>query len=253
MNRDLVARVWELVAHRARGAPLSVVHVCEAAVPVVGVDGVGLTVTAGHAARESIHATDRIAGDLEEWQLTLGEGPCVDTAAEGGPVLVPELDRASYAARWPAFTPAGIRSGAAALFAFPLRLGAIQVGTMTYYRASPGPLNQLELAHALVFADTAALIVLDGDASGPAGTARTASGETGLHEAEIHQATGILMVQLDLNAAAAFARLRAYAYAHDRRLGEVARDVVAHRLRFDVDPPGGTGQIDSADPDARSE
>ena len=38
----------------------------------------------------------------------------------------------------------------------------------------------------------------------------------------------------------ASARLRAYAYATDRSLSEVARDVVARRLRFDRDPRVGS-------------
>jgi hypothetical protein len=40
------------------------------------------------------------------------------------------------------------------------------------------------------------------------------------------------MVQLGSDLAEAMARMRAYAYAHDRRLGEVALDVVARRLTF---------------------
>ncbi|MBE1491520.1 ANTAR domain-containing protein [Plantactinospora soyae] len=55
----------------------------------------------------------------------------------------------------------------------------------------------------------------------------------------MYQATGMLLVQLGSSAEEAFARLRAYAYAHDRRLGDVARDVVERRLRFQPDPPGG--------------
>jgi hypothetical protein len=43
-----------------------------------------------------------------------------------------------------------------------------------------------------------------------------------LHRAEIDQATGMLTVQLDVPVAEAFARLRAYAYAQDRRLADVA-------------------------------
>lgn len=48
--------------------------------------------------------------------------------------------------------------------------------------------------------------------------------------AEIHQATGMVVAQLGVGAADAFARLRAYAFAHDRLLVEVSRDVVARRL-----------------------
>jgi AmiR/NasT family two-component response regulator len=50
----------------------------------------------------------------------------------------------------------------------------------------------------------------------------------------------MLTVQLGVTAGEAFVRLRAYAYARDRRLAVVARDIVARRLRLDPDPaPGG--------------
>jgi hypothetical protein len=47
--------------------------------------------------------------------------------------------------------------------------------------------------------------------------------------------------QLAVPAGEAFARLRAYAYAQDRRLADVAGDIVAGRLRLhrDQDPGGG--------------
>jgi AmiR/NasT family two-component response regulator len=51
----------------------------------------------------------------------------------------------------------------------------------------------------------------------------------------------MLTVQLGVSAAEAFARLRAYAYAQDRRLAEVAGDIVARRLRLSPDLPGGGG------------
>jgi len=61
-----------------------------------------------------------------------------------------------------------------------------------------------------------------------------------VHRAEIDQATGMLTVQLDVSAAEAFARLRAYAYSQDRRLADVAGDIVARRLRLPRDQhPGG--------------
>jgi AmiR/NasT family two-component response regulator len=57
-----------------------------------------------------------------------------------------------------------------------------------------------------------------------------------LYRAEIDQATGMLTVQLGVTAAEAFSRLRAYAYAQDRRLADVAGDIVARRLRLPPDP-----------------
>ena len=47
----------------------------------------------------------------------------------------------------------------------------------------------------------------------------------------------MITVQLERGIEEAFVRLRAYAYARDRGLTDVARDVVARRLRFTPDPP----------------
>lgn len=51
----------------------------------------------------------------------------------------------------------------------------------------------------------------------------------------IDQATGMLTEQIGVGAEEAFIRLRAYAYAHEHRLVEVAADVVNRRLRFPSD------------------
>lgn len=46
----------------------------------------------------------------------------------------------------------------------------------------------------------------------------------------------MVSVQLDVAIAEAFVRLRAHAYAQNRRLSDVARDIVARRLRLSRDP-----------------
>jgi AmiR/NasT family two-component response regulator len=50
--------------------------------------------------------------------------------------------------------------------------------------------------------------------------------------AEVHQATGMVVVQLGVSISEAFVRMRAFAYAEDRSILDVGRDVVAGRLRF---------------------
>jgi hypothetical protein len=219
-------------------------HVCAAAVAGVAVDGAGVTVMLGPTLRDSVHATDRVAGELEEWQMTLGQGPCVDAYTTGGPVLVADLDRPDSSARWPAFAPAALDSGARALFALPLQVGAIRLGVLDLYRSRPGGLDRHELADALVFADTAGMLLLDSAAAPRAGDADRAweRDDSTAHQVQVHQATGLILAQLGVTAEIAYARLRAYAYAQDRRLGEVARDVVEGRLRFEADPPGCAGE-----------
>jgi hypothetical protein len=48
----------------------------------------------------------------------------------------------------------------------------------------------------------------------------------------------MISVQMGVSVAVGLVRLRAYAYAHDRRLRDVAGDVVARRLRFEPDASG---------------
>jgi len=238
---DRVVRIWAQVGQQSRGAPVSVAHVCAAAVAAVGVDGAGVTVMASPTVRDTLHATDRVAGELEEWQLTFGQGPCLDAFTGGGPVMVVDLHSPDAAARWPVFTPAALDSGAQAVFALPLQVGAIRVGVLDLYRSRPGGLSPHELADALAFAETAGMLLLDTAADTQPDTADLAwqRDDPTAHQAQVHQATGMILVQLGVSAEAAFARLRAYAYAHDRRLGDVARDVVERRLRFAPDPSRG--------------
>jgi hypothetical protein len=234
MNIDRRMRLWNLVVDHAHGGSATVGHVCAAAMSATGVDGAAVTVMLSATARETTYATDRLAADLEELTLTLGEGPGADAFA-GEAALVADLTAPQCLARWPVFAPAAAHAGVRAVFALPLQIGAIRLGVMDLYRAAPGDLDPGQLADALVLADTTCALLLDsadGDTSSPYGRQPTPAS---LQHPEVHQATGMIIVQLGVSAAVALVRLRAYAYAHDRRLHDVAADVVARRLRFNAD------------------
>jgi hypothetical protein len=235
--------VWGLVAGQAarRGGRVSAADACVAAVAAVEVTGAWLITASGAEAGHLMRVTDEVSELLAELQLTLGEGPGPDAAAFGGPVLASDLGEVEAVCRWPVFAPAARQAGAAAIFAFPLQAGAIRAGVMGLYRERSGPLNALQLGDALIFADTATLLLLDSQ-DGAAGEAVAGSGLGGqpadlaVHRAEIDQATGMLTEQLGVSIAEAFIRLRAYAYAHDRGLSDLARDIVTRRLRLRPDP-----------------
>jgi hypothetical protein len=191
-----------------------------------------------------MYASDQLASELEELTLTLGEGPGVDTVA-GSLVLVADLTSPECLTRWPVFAPAAVAAGVRAVFALPLQVGAIRLGVLDLYRARPGDLDGEQLADALVLADTACALLLDaGEHDRPHLDGRRPE-QASPHHPEVHQATGMITVQLGVTAAVALIRLRAYAYAHDRRLRDVAGDVVARRLRFNPDTDGGEDRSDS--------
>jgi hypothetical protein len=235
---ERAAKVWARIAAAHEGdGPVSVAALCRAAVSCLAVDGVSVMATSGMVAREPLFASDRLSAQLEELQFTTGEGPGAEDLAFGAPLLIPDLE--SVTARWPIFAPAAAVAGARALFAVPLQAGAIQVGVLSMYRSRPGPLAVTQLADALVLADIALQMVLD-TAAGISGSPdyRPLDGLSD-RRAEVYQAVGMISVQLEVDLAEAFVRLRAHAFASGAALGDAAGDVVNRRLRLDPDRESG--------------
>lgn len=232
MSEDRRVRLWGAIIDNAAGAPVAVGHACAVAISIVGIDSAAVAVTLAATPRETVYASDLTASAMEELTLTLGEGPGVDALSDG-PALVADLAAAGCLRRWPAFAPAAVSAGLRAMFALPLQVGGVHVGVMDLYRAQPGGVSGDQLADALLLADTACALLLD--SGNHAATGGRQPDGVGPQHPEVHQATGMITVQLGVTAAVALIRLRAYAYAHDRRLRDVAADVVARRLRFHRD------------------
>lgn len=241
------AAAWALVAAQAgaAGHRVSVADVCAVAVQSAAMSGAWVAAAGGQGPDFVICVTDPVAEQLAELQLTLGEGPCHEVLAYAAPVLAADLGSEQSDKRWPGFAYQARLLGAAAVFAFPLAIGAIRAGVMGLYRSAPGPLPPERFGDTLILADLATVLLLDAANRGTDGDAASAgpvldgqSPDLVLHRAEIDQATGMLTVQLGVPMAEAFARLRAYAYANDQRLADVASDIVARRLRLhaDLDP-----------------
>ena len=233
MDQDRVAKAWALIAaHAVRdGVPVSLHHVCTACAEAVHTSGAGMLITRGQGLGDPVLATDENTAELEELQFTLGEGPCADALSGDGPVLAADLSSAESRLRWPVLAPAAVRCRMLAIFSFPLQLGAVRVGVLNLYRDRAGPLLGGELADALIYADAALLLVLD-DRGGIDAALRSVRGGFDEWRSEVHQAAGMVSAQLDVGVEDALVRLRAFAYAQDRRLARVARDVLERRLRF---------------------
>jgi hypothetical protein len=241
MVANRAARIAVLVAQQAaqRGAPASVLDVCTAAVAALPIGGAGLSAMSQAVASYPLCSTDDISEQLEELQLTLGEGPCIEAFTRGTAVWTPDLRSDDAQERWPVFAPAAVQAGAAAVYAFPLQIGAISPGVLDLYAHLPVLLGPDELGDAMAFADCATLVLLNSRAAEREGIAAGEEEELGSYRAEIDQATGMLTEQIGVGIEEAFVRLRAHAYAHSRRLSDVAADVVNRRLRFPADSDPG--------------
>ncbi len=202
---------------------------CARDLPVTGV-GLALINDAGH--QGLIAATDGPAAAMEELQFSLGEGPCLDASRHRRPVLQPDLARTAIT-RWPAFGPEALDVGIAAIFAFPLQVGAIRIGILDLYRDVPGSLTPEAIADALTYADAAVQVVLHLQSQmSPGGGVHPQLAPPMENRAEVHQATGYVSVVAAVTLAEALQLLRAHAYAAERPILQIAREVLAGTLRI---------------------
>ncbi len=234
---DQIGLSKALSAALADGATDAALAVCRACVSWLPMTGASITVMDGAQGQESVCATGPGATRIDELQFSLGEGPCVQAFRTGRPVLVPDI-AAPHEARWPMFAAAAAETGARGMYVFPLQAGASRLGVLDCYRDRPGPLDDRELAGALLAADAAMWALLDHLDGRVGGNGHGRSGGydgSALAHAEVHQATGMLMAQAGTTAPAALAALRAAAFTEDRGIAEVAADVVTRRRRLDPD------------------
>jgi hypothetical protein len=201
-------------------------RLCRAAVTITGVSSCGVTMVTDGGQSVTAHASDERAHMIEDLQHTLGEGPGVDASASGAAVLVPDLHDAADLAlmRWPTFASEAVSAGVMAAFALPLLLGRARIGAMSLYRETSGPLSSLQLSRGLVTADSVAInLAGNGDGLPPPDEG---------DPMRVHQAAGMVMVQLAMPIDQALLRMRAIAFAEGTSVDELADAIVMRRRRL---------------------
>lgn len=209
--------------------PGRLVEACASTLPVTGAGIIWMT---DRGPGSMLAASNPKAGLLEDLQFTLGEGPCVDASQSGRTVSVPDL-MTDGVRRWPGFTAGALESGVQAVFAVPLQVGGIRVGVLDLHRDQVGGLGGEGLLEAFAFGEAATelLLHLQSMQSSTAEMDLLLSGPSG-GRAVVHQATGMVAVQLSVSLADALVRLRARSFALERPIADLARDVVARLVRF---------------------
>jgi hypothetical protein len=173
---------------------------------------------------------------LDELQFSLGEGPSLDAFLQHEAIVEPDLEHAQLG-RWPVFTASALEHGTRGIFALPLNTGTKCIGVLTLYRERAGALSPEQRADSLVVADAVARSMIETQSRNASDVLSVELGDAASHRAEVHQASGMVAVQLGLAVADAEARLRAHAYAVDRSVVDVARDIVDRHLRLIDDEP----------------
>jgi GAF domain-containing protein len=198
-------------------------------VRLLPVSGASVSTFGSLLGAETISATDSRALRVDELQFDLGEGPCWDALATRRPVLRPDI--AIEVTPWPAFSQAIVAEDIKALFAFPLVLGPLELGAIDLYSLEPVTLTREQQDQTLVLSGLVSRILLRHAVEG----AGSPGDVSPFSRRIIHQATGMVLAQLNVRAEDAYLILQARAFSENRAMHDVANDVVNRVIRFSND------------------
>lgn len=197
--------------------------VVELAVATIeGCDFAGLFLVEKDVVSSPIH-TDPEVDEVDDLQNELGEGPCLDAIRQRLMFYAVDLVDDD---RWPRFGPPAIAAGIRSILALPLSDNDAALGALNLYARYPGAFGAVDRAKAAILASLAGLAV---------STARSHEDEErraeNLHAAlgtreVIGQAQGILMERERVSSGQAFDVLRRASQHLNRKLRDVAQDLV---------------------------
>lgn len=197
-------------------------------VGLLPVTGVAVSTLGEVLGSETISATDARAERLDELQFDLGEGPCWDALRSGSPVAEPAMS-ANGARRWPAFGTAARGESVSSMFAFPLIVGPLRLGAVDLYSQHPVVLDDRQARQVSAMAEVISRNVLR-EALKSAEIADTATNPRSRRV--VHQATGVVLAQLDISPDDAQLMIQGHAFASGRSMMDVANDIVEGTVRF---------------------
>ena len=207
-------------------------RLCVTVTQVLPATWAGLSLAEDGKVSGALTGSDAHARELEGLQFTFGEGPCVDSVRTRRPVMEPDL-ASSGVRRWPAYAPAAHQRGIRGVYAFPLQVGMACLGALDVYRDRVEPVSPDTIDDGQIFADIALTMLVCDDSQSVPGVGVASLDDLLTPAMEVYQAQGMVMVDLGVSLADALVRLRAYAFVEGRPVAEVARDVVAGRVRLD--------------------
>lgn len=178
-------------------------------------------VSVAHRGRrvENLGATADVVRSGDELQVELGEGPCLDAIWEKEQVVVEHL-AADH--RWPRWGPRMADEGISSMLCTRMFTNERQLGALNIYSTEPDAFDEEAQETARMLAAHAAMSVA------------AAQQVEGLmfavdRRATIGKALGIIMATYDVDEERAFAVLQRLSSHGNRKLFDVAQDVVATR------------------------
>ncbi|MBF4590632.1 GAF and ANTAR domain-containing protein [Curtobacterium sp. VKM Ac-1395] len=180
---------------------------------------------------ETVSASDDTALRVDEIQLDLTEGPCWAALSRRNPVLEGDIVQHPNS-DWPAFNEAALEVPVRAVFAFPIVFGPFPLGAVDLYASEPTDLEheQVEIAAALATAMGRRVLRR---------AVHTVEDEDALVDRNpfsrrvVHQATGVVLAQLDITPDDATLLIQGHAFARKTSMRQVAEEIISGAVRFE--------------------
>ncbi|MGY0017551.1 ANTAR domain-containing protein [Streptomyces sp. cg35] len=233
-----VARAVLDLAHRPEGFdPLELLHDLTAqAVALLPVRCAGITVRNEQGQVVYVTASDMTCAGLEEDQIELDEGPCLDSVRTEQSLPLTLLTSPWAAERWPRFTFRARRVGIRAVAAVRLPLPHMTFGALNLMMAGPPYVTSRDLELADVLAKAAA-VALTHQRLLAGRDEVVAQLQTALDSRlVIEQAKGVLSATLNVSVDEAFTRLRAHARARGQKLTVLSTRIALGDIPHDLVP-----------------
>jgi transcriptional regulator with GAF, ATPase, and Fis domain len=164
----------------------------------------------------------------ELFEIESGEGPCVECFATGQPVS--DTDLRVVDTRWASFSQRAGAAGFAAVHAVPMRLRDQVIGVLNLFSTQQGSLTDGDALLGRALANVTTIGVLQQRAIHHRDMVAEQLQGALNSRVVIEQAKGVLFERLKLDMNDAFGTLRRYARRTNRRLSDVALDVIDDRL-----------------------
>jgi GAF domain-containing protein len=169
-------------------------------------------------------STSALATDLDAVQYRAGDGPCLTAAREGRVVRIDEI---AADPRWPSFASAARALHVSSSLSVPIGLpDPATLGGVNFYGADPDAFDESDLKIARAFAAQASAVVSNALAYWSALEQASNLTRAMKHRAEIEQAKGILMGTQHCSAEQAFDLLRRASQRENRKLRDIAVEIV---------------------------
>jgi hypothetical protein len=197
---------------------------------VFPVDGASVSTLGDVLGTEIVSTTGPDARQMDELQFDLGEGPCWDALRLGEPVGEVDLPGGGLR-RWPAFAAAAVQKvPAASIYAFPVAVGSLRFGAVDLFAKTRLTLSPQQTRQASAMARVIGRHLLR-NAVDRAGDADSTEASRSSRRV-VHQATGIVLAQLEITAEEALLVIQGRAFALGEPVTSTASDIVERRLRF---------------------